>query len=208
MKKKMKLYFALLISLFLLTGCGETEEDYKNADNPLKYVKESLEKYYKKDFEIIDSKEVKGADNESATFMNIRLKDDEDFVFTACSYWEISAAIPTRHYTYINTYESVYKEKFLHEHFDSGEYGTILSEPKTWSYNKACNLEFNKVTLEISDLSKLDKLQTYLKDLYNEKEIYSIDLDIKYNDKTITIFLNENTKNQENIDKLNSLKNS
>ena len=208
MKKRIKIYIILLISLFLLTGCGETEEDYKNAENPEKFVKESLEDYYKKEMEIIETIEVKDDENHSSTFMSLRLKDDENFIFSACSYWDINAGIPTRHYSYINNYESTYSEKFLKENFSSGEYGTILSEKRNYSYNQKCDLDFNKITLELSDLTKIDKLQEYLKELYAKKEIYSISFDVKYNDKTITIFLNENTKEQENIDKLNSLKNS
>lgn len=208
MKKNLILFITMLISLSLLTGCGATEEDIANAKNPEKFVKESFENYYKKEIEIISTKEVKDKNDDSLKIMNIQLKDNKDFTFTACSYWEISSPIPTRHYNYINNYEAKYTEIFLNQYFNSEEYGTITFENKKYSYKEECELDYNKATLELNDLSKLDSLQETLNEIKETKEVYSISIDIKYNDQTVTIILNENTKDQENLDKLNSLKNS
>lgn len=208
MKKNIKMLVVLLISLILLTGCGETEEDFDNAKNPEKFVKESISKYYKKEFEVIDMKESQDEDGNQIKIMQLQVKDNEDFTFSACSFWEIESPIPARHYTYINNYEDVYKERFLKEYLGTGEYGEFLTEPQNYQYKESCELDRNKVILEISGISEIDNIEEVLKTLEENKETYSLSFEVRYNDKTETININENTKESENIEKLNSLKNS
>ncbi len=208
MKKAIKLFFVMFISVSLLTGCGESEIDYINAENPESFVKESFEDYYKKEIEVIEAVEKEDKKDNKTTIMKVRLKDEEDFTFKSCAYWDITAAIPKRYYTTVNNYENIYAEKILKKYFESWKWGTLIFEQKNTKYTDNCELEKTSATLEVKEIDKIDELAKLLIEIIDKKEIYAININIKYEDEEITLLLNEELNEKIILEKLSKLKKS
>lgn len=206
--KKYTLIIALLITCILLTGCGATEKDLNESKNPLAFVQENFESYYKKDIVLLEHEEKTNDKDQKTDLMKYYLKDDENFAFNACAYWDISSPIPTSFYTTVNNYENTYAAKFIEKHFEDISYIEVTLEPDKTKYNEFCELEQNKINLELIDVEKIEDLKKELIKIKETKEIYAINLKIKYEAEDVTILISDQSTEENILEELNKLKKS
>lgn len=206
MKKKFLIIFILLITCGILTGCGETEEDIKCAEDPDKCIKESFKRTNKKEIELV-SKEEKVDKYGTTTLLNYKLKDDESITFEACAYWEVGV-IGTSTYKYQSTYQEVYTEKILKKHFANSSKFIFVPKQSSNQHNNFCTLISNLITIEIKDINDISELYNELLLIKDEKEIFSVSTSVKYQNKEVYISLNDNISNEEVLKRLEELKNT
>lgn len=204
MKKNIRKILLLLITCGLLTGCGATKEDIKNSENPEKFVKEAFQEYYKKEVEVIKTEDIE-TNGEITKIIELSLKEDENFTFTSCAYWEADGITFSRRYTTVNNYTGKYNAKFIKESLGT-EFGTVKTEARPVQYDISCTLETEDVILELKDISLLDNLLNKLVEMSQEKEIYAINLKIQYLDKAVSLTINNSTTKEDINKKLSELK--
>ncbi len=204
MKKNFYKLIMLLITCFLLTGCGETKDDYNNAENPENYVRNNFKNFYNKDITLKESKEETDSHNNKIKLMEFVLSEEDTLSFNACSYWEKSSAIPTRHYTSVNNYESKYSTKLLTEYLTE-EYGILSKETKQIEYNEICRLDRDILTLELTDIDNLQRLAERLVYIADLKETYALHFKVKYLDKKVNIDINNESSEETYLKELSKL---
>lgn len=120
--------------------------------------------------------------------MKVHLKDEPEVEFDACTYWNISDAIPMRHYEYVTNYTDMYSKKILEKH-SIQTYGNLETNTHQ-SY--ACDIEGYNFTLILSDLNKIDSLATLLYEIGQEEYLYALNLSVEYNYQKVNIIIKKN----------------
>lgn len=203
MKKNTKSMLILLITILLLTGCGEKEKDYENEKNPTKFVQENFYNYYQKETEI-NKVEEKVQEKDTTKLIELSLKEDKSFTFDACTYWVTNYPIPNRYYTSVNNYENKYNTKFITESLKD-EFGMITIEETTTDYNESCHLSHENTILELEDTLLIPTLSTRLSRMNQEKETYALHLTVKYHDKKVNITINHESNEEDYLKELTKL---
>lgn len=206
MKHKTLTILILLFSLFLLTGCGETEEDKINSTDPKKYATNAIKDKYDIDIEITkQSKEYyKYSESDRGyeyVYYEAKTKDDKETEFIITTYWKVSDAIPTRHYTYDTNYENIINKEILEEYFKDTENMTLSSsktDKKLYKY-----IEEYVFKLNVNNLNDLDNI---LYELSQKEELYPLSITINYYNKNISIPLNKDIKLEDITKKIENLK--
>ncbi len=208
MKNKIGIVYLLLISSVLLTGCGTSKKDLEEASNPLEFVEKTFESYYKKEIILLDHEEKTDNKKQKTDLMKYQLENNENFTFNACAYWDVSSPIPNSYYTNVNNYENIYATKFIQEHFKDISYTEVILDSYKTKYNDFCELEQSKITIELKDISNLENLEQELIKIKETKEIYAINIKIKYEDRDVTILISNQSTEENILEELNKLKKS
>ena len=188
---KLKKILLSLLVLFCIVGCGETEMDYENEENYIDFLKESFERVYDQKIVIDDDEEI----DEGEHIMDLHLKEESDVKFQACTYWEVSSPIPSRHYQYSSNFDSVYSTKILKEHLGVLDYGKLKTDENVVGYTKECELSNYYNVFELDYLSSRDDLAEELYKIGQKNYLYSIRLDVEYNgEKQVVIIKDKYTK--------------
>ncbi len=193
--KRVLTFIILIISLFLISGCGETEQDKINSTDPKKFAIESFKEKYGEDIEIEVTKSSteyykysqsdKGYRYEEFT---VKTVEDKPVEFKMATYWEVSDAIPTRHYSFSTDYGNIIVKKVLEEEFkdnDKIKFEDTKKEIDLYKYTPG--YEFKLI---INDKSELSNLSKELYDLSRRDKVYDFNVKIICNGKNINISLN------------------
>lgn len=214
--KKIFCLSLLICSVFLLTACGESKEDLKNADNAEKYVIDSLEEKY--GVEVVVDKVIeydyKDGDkddeyNDEYTYYKLHLKDDEEVIFNASTYWlETDEGFFTKKFYFDTNYESFINKKLLEEYFATNKKVKLISELGEQNYNsRIANYEFS---LYVDDTDYLVNVPKILMDLQNNIEgLYNCSVNVKSNGKVVSVAIGVKFNQQELSyfeEKINELK--
>lgn len=206
--KKVLTIITLLCSLLLVTGCGETEEDKINSTDPKKFAVESFKEKYDVDIEVSKhSKEYykysqsdRGYEYEK---YEVKTIGDEQVSFLIATYWEVSDAIPTKHYVYSTNYENIVNKNILEEYFkDNNDILFDSSKKDIKLYGYTPEYEF-KLTVMNSDA--LGTLANTLYDLSCTDNLYDLNLKVTYNGKNVNISLSNDIELSVIEKKVNSL---
>lgn len=204
MKKKILTILLLISSIFILSSCGETEDDKINSTDPKKFALATIKEEYDIDVEVV-SHETKYFRYTATEFdyeyelFEFKTKDENPIIFKVATYWEVSDALPTRHYNLSTDYENIINKNIVEAYFAEKDIKltSYQDETKRYNYTPAYRFTIKPTTL--------DNLANVLYDLSRNEKLYNLSIKVNYNDKNVNIELNNNTELSTIEKKINQL---
>jgi len=183
-----KLFICLLI-IFSLSGCGKSEDHLNNSKNYKDFLISEFKEAYDKEI-IIESDDVRtDRTNNDVHYMNVYLKDDSNFKFEACTFWETSDAVVSTNYVWVTNYENINNKNILENNLNNLSYGSFVPASEMMYEYENCNITNYTYIFELNSLDNLDNFADVLSSINYDSSIY---LTVKYNGKEVNISINKN----------------